>query len=179
MFPLRVQDAVGNTRTAAMDYRVLIPTLVTDENENRSATAFDVMGLVSGTATMGKITENLGDTLNNFRPVLSQDEIDQFFASPTIAAGAALLGDATTRGIYDYDRWRRDKSSQMPVYTATISRETHVSDPAPPDGLTVQLSFVHSDGFGRAIQTKSYAEPGPLVEQGPVVGRERVDCFQQ
>ncbi len=37
------------------------------------------------------------------------------------------------------------------------------------NGLKIQLSFSYSDGFGREIQKKIQAEPGPLVEGGPVV----------
>lgn len=35
-------------------------------------------------------------------------------------------------------------------------------------GLKTQLSFSYSDGFGREIQKKIQAEPGPLVEGGPI-----------
>ena len=50
-----------------------------------------------------------------------------------------------------------------------LSRETHASDPLPAGGLKVQLSVSYSDGFGREIQQKIPAEPGPVVEGGPVV----------
>jgi len=55
-----------------------------------------------------------------------------------------------------------------PLYAATIARETHVSDPAPADGLNVQISFSYSDGFGREIQ-KIPAEPGPVEQDGSLV----------
>ncbi len=35
------------------DYRVLQPALVMDPNRNRSAVAFDALGMVAGTALMG------------------------------------------------------------------------------------------------------------------------------
>src|SRR5213078_5220227 len=52
---------------------------------------------------------------------------------------------------------------------ATVVRETHVRAPLPPHGLKIQLSFSYSDGFGREIQKKIQAEPGPLVEDGPQI----------
>ena len=75
-----------------------------------------------------------------------------------------MLSDATTRIIYDVDRFRR---SGQPPFGATLARETHVSDPVPPDGLKVQVSFSYSDGFGREIQKKIQAEPGPLDLNDP------------
>ena len=51
-------DPVGNVTAAATDYRVLQPVEVTDANGNRAAVAFDALGLVAGTAVMGKTTEN-------------------------------------------------------------------------------------------------------------------------
>jgi hypothetical protein len=55
----------------------------------------------------------------------------------------------------------------QPVFAATLARETHVSDPLPPDGLKIQISFSYSDGFGREIQKKIQAEPGPLDLDDP------------
>ena len=53
----RTIDALGNTVTAEYDYRVLEPTEVTDPNGNRTAAAFDVLGLLVATAVMGKAQE--------------------------------------------------------------------------------------------------------------------------
>ncbi|HEU5239895.1 MAG TPA: hypothetical protein VFU37_22370, partial [Pyrinomonadaceae bacterium] len=68
-----------------------------------------------------------------------------------------LLKNATSRFIYDLDRYRR---CGAPPFAATLVRETHVSDPLPPQGLQVQVSFAYSDGFGREMQSKIQAEPG-------------------
>ena len=56
-------DAVGNTTIAQHDYRLLQPDLVTDPNGNRQAFAFDVRGMVTAMAVMGKTTESEGNTL--------------------------------------------------------------------------------------------------------------------
>ena len=54
--PVETRDALGNTIHAANDYRVLGPRLMTDPNGNRAEVAFDALGLVVGTAVMGKRT---------------------------------------------------------------------------------------------------------------------------
>ena len=49
------RDASDNRSTApGNDYRVLQPALVMDPNRNRTAVAFDALGMVVGTAVMGK-----------------------------------------------------------------------------------------------------------------------------
>jgi RHS repeat-associated protein len=184
--------ATNGSIESGNDYRTLQPALLTDANGNRSAVAFDGLGLVAGTAVMGKTSEKLGDTLDGFQADLTQHEIDQFFANPRGSSAAtltpeelaelhatpngplaaALLGNATTRIVYDLCLFARAPSTPAaprPTCAAIIARETHVSDLASDQASKLQLSFGYSDGFGREIQTKIQAEPGPVVEGGPAV----------
>ena len=161
--PVETIDPLGNVIRADFDYRVLSPRLITDLNGNRSEVAFDALGLVAGAAVMGKIGENLGDSLDGFSSDLTQAQLDAFFADPHGEA-LGLLGAATTRIVYDVERYF---ASQRPTFAATIARETHVSDLKPGERTKTQISLSYSDGFGREIQKKLQAEPGPLVEGGP------------
>lgn len=175
------RDALGNRVTVGernvdptqppvrvrQDYRVLQPALVMDPNRNCSEVAFDALGMVAGTAVMGKPEENPrpGDRLTAaFQADLTQTEIDQFFADPKGPIAATLLGDATTRIVYDLTAyWREpDSAKKPPVVAATLARETHASKPVPDGGLRIQVSLSYSDGFGREIQKKIQAEPGPV-----------------
>jgi RHS repeat-associated protein len=146
-------DAVGNTTTAHHDYRVLQPDLVTDPNGNRTAISFDSLGMITGTALMGKITEAVGDSLNAFVADLSDVEISSFLANP-LAEAAQLLKNATSRIVYDLNA--------QPAFAATISRETHVSDLSQGVESKLQISFSYSDGFGREFQRKIQAKPGDV-----------------
>ncbi len=166
--PVRTTDPLSNTVTASYDYRVLQPVETTDPNGNRTAVAFDTLGLVAGTAVMGKQSENLGDSLNGFSADLSQDQIDAFFGDPRGSIATELLGDASSRIVYDVTRFQRLGSS-APGFAATLSRETHASDPTPAEGLQIQVSLAYSDGFGRVVQSKAQAEPGPIAPDGVVV----------
>jgi len=165
-------DAVGNVVAASNDYRVLAPSLVTDANGNQTAVSFDLLGMVAGTAVMGKTTENLGDSLTGLAPDLTQPQIDDFYdaADPHTLAGA-LLANATTRIVYDVNRFWNSKTAAPndptqwePPFAATIARETHVSDLASGQSSKMQISFSHSDGFGREIQRKVQAEPDPATK---------------
>src|SRR2546427_8354438 len=77
---------------------------------------------------------------------------------------ATLLPDATTRVVYDLPAYGRepDPMKKPPAVAATLARETHASEPAPASGLRIQVSLSYSDGFGREIQKKIQAEPGPV-----------------
>jgi RHS repeat-associated protein len=174
---LETEDALQNTVTAGTrdsqgavtngnDYRLLQPALLTDPNGNQSTVAFDVLGLVAGTAVMGKNGE--GDTLQGFVADVSQAQLEAFFADPRGQA-AALLGKATTRILYDVERYLRSGDAAQPTFAATLARERHVSNLQPGEVSPVQVSLGYADGFGRAIQTKVQAEPGPVIAGGPVV----------
>jgi RHS repeat-associated protein len=170
-------DAVGNLMQAQNDYRVLAPALITDANGNQTAVQFDALGLVAGTAVMGKPGQNLGDTFATFTVDLTQAQIDAFFAAAdphTLAA--SLLGTATTRIIYNLQQFVESKQAApnnpaawQPAFAATLARETHVSDLAPGQSSAIQVNFSYSDGFEREIQQKLQADPGPVVDGGPVV----------
>ena len=167
---VETRDALGNRITVeANDYRILQPRLVSDPNRNQTEVAFDTLGMVVGTAVMGKPlpARAEGDTLSGFVTDLTQAQLDAFFGAADPHTNApVLLRDATTRIVYDLGRFRRtqqanpnDPTKWQPACAATLARETHVSAPLPPQGLKIQLSFSYSDGFGREIQKKIQAEP--------------------
>ncbi len=167
---VETRDALGNRVTVETnDYRVLQPRLVSDPNRNQTAVAFDTLGLVAGTAVMGKPLPALveGDSLIGFAADLTQAQLDSFHdAADPHASAAVLLQSATTRIIYDLDRFRRtqlanplDPTQWLAPYAATLARETHASAPLPPQGLKIQISCAYSDGFGREVQKKIQAEP--------------------
>jgi RHS repeat-associated protein len=162
-----VTDALGNQEAAQNDYRVLQPAMLTDPNGNRTVATFDALGLVAGTAIMGKASETLGDSLDGFAADLTPTQIAAFadaIDAPGMAAG--LLAQASTRVVYDLQRFAAsraavpaDPASWQPVFAATISRETHVSDLEAGQSSRLQLAFQYSDGFGRGVQIKRQAEP--------------------
>ena len=171
----KTEDALKNTVQAEYDYRVLQPNKVIDPNNNHTIVAFDILGLVAGTAIQGKLTDDAsesGDNLENFRSDLTQKEKDALFIEdPHIPAGN-LLNQATTRIIYDLDCFRKSKEANLndpdkwlPVYAATLARETHVNFPPVVDEAKIQISFSYSDGFGREIQKKIQAEKGKVPQR--------------
>jgi RHS repeat-associated protein len=170
-------DAVNNVVSSVNDYRVLAPTILTDANGNQAAVSFDALGMVTGTAVMGKAAQGLGDSPTGFAVDLTQSQVDGFYgANDPHTLAAPLLGNATTRLVYDVNRFYHtrtaapnDPTQWLPAFGATLARETHVSDLAQGQQSKIQISFSYSDGFGREIQKKLQAEPGPVVDKGPMV----------
>jgi RHS repeat-associated protein len=160
----RAVDPLENEVQACNDYRVLQPDQLTDSNGNYSMVAFDTLGLVVGTSVQsrGKLH---GDSFDQFEPDLSEGQIVGYFTQPH-DHGAALLGTATTRIIYDLWAYQRAVSQGietiMPPVAATLAREIHVTDLGDGESSPIRHSFLYSDGFGREVQTKVQAEPGEV-----------------
>jgi RHS repeat-associated protein len=159
------RDAQGNLTIAGNDYRVLQPRRLMDANRNRMAVAFDALGLVAGSAVMGKPPPAAveGDSLEGFAPDLDEAALSDHLAHP-LADPGALLTQATTRLVYDLFAYQRtqDQPNPQPAVVYTLVRETHAADLAPGEQTKMQHSFSYSDGFGREIQKKIQAEPGPV-----------------
>ncbi|MEZ4861706.1 MAG: SpvB/TcaC N-terminal domain-containing protein [Caldilineaceae bacterium] len=160
-------DALQNSVQAANDYRVLQPKLVTDPNVNRSEVAFDALGMVVGTAVMGKVGENKGDLIDaTFLPDLDDSTVSAHINQPLIDP-YDILQKATTRLVYDLFAYQhtKDDPQPQPAIVYTLARETHHFDLAPGAQTKVQHSFSYSDGFGREIQKKIQAEPGSAPQR--------------
>ncbi len=162
------RDSAGNLTLRGNDYRVLQPKLVMDPNRNRTAVAFDTLGMVVGTAVMGKPEENLGDTLAGFEADLAETVILDHLANP-LADPHAILQRATTRLVYDLFAYQRTKDQGEPqsAVVYTLARETHDADLSPGQQTKIQHGFAYSDGFGREVMSKIQAEPGPAPERDP------------
>ena len=157
---LKTEDALQNAVIALHDYRVLQPRQMTDPNGNRSEGAFDALGMVVATALRGKIDQNFGDLLEGFDTDPPLSDVQSFIANPQGDA-AELLGKATTRIVYDLDRFHR---CAQPPFASALARETHFFDPGGSQ-TKIQISFSYSDGFGREIQKKIQAEPGDAPQR--------------
>lgn len=164
----RVEDPLGNVLRVRNDYRVLKPVELTDPNGNRSAVAFDALGRVSGSAIMGSDAGE-GDNLDSFEADPAESDIEAFLADP-VAQGQRLLGNATTRIVYDpwaFVRSRVAGTPLQPGVVSTLSRETHAADLTADEVTRIQYSLVYHDGFGREVLTKARAEPGPTPVRDP------------
>jgi RHS repeat-associated protein len=174
LLPVDIRDPLQNRVTAgerdvqgnmapAIDYRVLQPRLVMDPNRNRSAAGCDALGMVVTTAVMGKPEESLGEWRFAFEADLPDSVALAHLQSP-LTNPQEIIGSATTRLVYDLFAYARNSTDPHPppAVVYVLARETHESDLQPGQTTKYQHSFTYSDGFGREIQQKAQAEPGPL-----------------
>lgn len=190
-----ISDARGNRTTAGErrpqgtawrnDYRVLAPAVVTDANGNRAAAAYDALGMVVGTAVLGKIDaagadEDVGDTLDGFAVDLPDDDIIDHVRNPADVP-LHVLGGASTRLLYDLDafhRWWRDTDDRTtggpPSAVLSLARERHLRGPDGTPTPRVRATLTYSDGLGREIGRKARVDAGPLTDGGPDAERRWV-----
>jgi RHS repeat-associated protein len=156
----RLPNGNLDTTKPGNDYRVLQPWRMMDPNRNRTQVAFDALGMVVGTAIMGKPEETLGDSLDGFEADLTEAVVLNHLANP-LADPHAILGRATTRLVYDLFAYHRTKDQPDPqsAVVYTLACATHDADLDLGQTTKVQHSFSYSDGFGREIQKKIQAEP--------------------
>jgi RHS repeat-associated protein len=145
-------DAAQNTTLAQGNYRVLRPWLVTDPNLNRNGVRYDPLGMITATATMGKLLPDGTD---------EGDHLDTSTAEPS------PHDDPTTRlayGLSAYATWAanpaHDPDHPQPAWVQTQARVLHKNPKTP----WIQ-SYAYSDGLGRIALTKAQAEPGQAPER--------------
>ena len=154
-------------KVSGQDYRVMQPYVITDPNRNRSAVRFDALGMVVGTAVMGKREENLGDSLDGLQPDVPEPDLADLIEKSVNGDSQALIEHASTRLVYDLFAYARTRSlaDPQPTVVYTLARETHHADLQGDEQPKIQHSFSYSDGFGREIQQKVGAEPGPVPKR--------------
>ena len=169
---VETRDALGNRRR-----RVGRPTTTACCSRAWSATptatatevAFDTLGMVVGTAVMGKPlpAPAEGDTLAGFVADLTRGAARRILRRRRPARrGAAArrrhhAHRLRPRSLPAHAAGEPDDptSGSPPAPRRSPARPTSAT-PLPPQGLKIQLSFSYSDGFGREIQKKIQAEPG-------------------
>lgn len=160
----RTVDAAENATTVTdVDLRTLAPLRIVDRNGNAARVLCDELGLVKATALEGKMPGD-ADSLAGLTGVgTPQDDaaVAAFLAATTssevTSIAASLLQQASSRQVYDLDRFRSSGGAQPPL-VATIVRERH-ADPF----SAVQVTFEYSNGAGQVEMTKAPAEAGPAV----------------
>ena len=169
LFIRQTKDALDNVVSVEeFDFRTLAAKKVKDINANLTEVAIDTLGLVVGTAIMGKGDD--ADDLVNFDTDLTPQQVQDFFADP-FTQGSKLLQHATTRLVYDF--------TTIPCSIGTIAREEHHKNNPNPK---LQYSFEYSGGLGNVVLKKIQAEQGDAPHrdsQGKLVKKPNGDLDLQ
>lgn len=157
------EDRLGNrTEVVEFDFRVLAPRLMKDINNNLSEVGFDILGMPTIMALLGKGGD--ADNLTGMNLAALNPETDakiEFFVTQDYSAGQARgwLGSASARHLYYFGETIQNGKTlwgQHPPCAAGIVREQHAAaNPNSP----VQTTFEYSDGSGNLLVKKIQAEP--------------------
>ncbi|KAE8309263.1 virulence plasmid 65kDa B protein-domain-containing protein [Aspergillus transmontanensis] len=151
ILPVKKTDAVGNEVLFRNDYLHLKPALVTDPNENQTASIFDPCGRVVGIARMGKDGQGVGDSLDGFAATLTKDQLNSFLDDPSGPITQELIGKAGRRTIY-HDLYDASRTPAVPAFYAELIRQTHYADSA---SSAVSVHITYLNGSGQSIQDVS------------------------
>ena len=153
--PSRARDPFGQTTTVTHDRYDLLAREVRDPLGN----------LVSADLDYRVLQPWQVYDPNRNRNAVCFDELGMTVATAVMgkegAAEGDTLDDPTTKLLYDLHAWM---DRRTPTFVHTFAREQHGSQ-----NPRWQESYSYSDGFGREIQKKIQAEPGPLLPGGPAV----------
>ncbi|MBX3255088.1 MAG: hypothetical protein KF862_13175 [Chitinophagaceae bacterium] len=145
-------DPVDNEiKVLAVNYRALLPYLLSDVNENRSGVRFDELGLVTHTFVMGKAGEFAGDFLDTASLELSDKD------DPTSSLA--------------YDLMYFSSGGILPNRTRSLVREQHHfvqtedNHEEVANNIRWQESYSYSDGSGHEVLKKVQAEPGDAPQR--------------
>jgi RHS repeat-associated protein len=159
--PHRFSDPFGNVATVAYDDDNLLMTRTTDRMGNTVSAVNDYRVLQPTEVT----------DPNRNRRAVQFDELGMVTATAVMGkvgetdpeAMGDTLTDPTTRLEYGLFEW---VDHGRPAFVRTLARERHRA----PD-TRWQETWAYWDGFGRELQRKALAEPGPLIPGGPTVQR--------
>lgn len=162
-------DPVGNmTRVRQFNFRVLTPAELEDINSNRSQMYFDVLGLPTAMARLGKGME--ADSLSGFDDGLAHPDLADltaFFNGGVYdeAQARQWLGNATARYVYHLGETAEADGTltwgTQPAAACSIMREQHQAALDPGQISPLQVGFEYSDGMGTVLVQKVQAEPDP------------------
>ena len=161
--PRRFVDPFGNAAKVDYDAYDLIAFETTDAAGNTVTTQIvdETDAVIGGIDYRVLAADGITDPNGN-RAAVVFDELGLVTATAQMGKPGAGEGDTsddpTTTFTYELLRFANEGK---PVRVTGRARETHG------DSLTRwQTSYSYSDGFGREIQKKIQAEPGPVVEGG-------------
>ena len=162
---LAITDGLGNVKQGLIDYNLLEPYQMIDENDNIAEVLYDALGVAIVSTHQGTLLDR-SNTLQKYGFERIADytrRTDESFGN-ILANPAIYIQQASTFLFYDFDIW---KTGSKPVRSIQLTRENLRHDGAGTIDAVPRLIIEvdYQDGFGRAIQNKRKVEPGPAIQR--------------
>lgn len=165
-----MEDAMGNKMLFTNNYEQLQPETIIDHNQNVQQAIISPLGQTTAVALLGKGNELERDSLDGVEAEVSPADIDALLADPSGAVTRRLLGNASTRSIFFFDRFQR----WLPTGSSAISNTTSTCPCHRPAGVielardrssyqspdpTIRVTVNYLTGFGEKLQMVTLSEP--------------------
>ena len=162
-------DAASNRTLAEIDYQTpnFSPRRVIDPNDNVTEVYLDPLGAVIASSVQGMVGQAVvGDApLAEYQTAVNGYSVLHTPLEEILKKPEAYLQNATSFFAYDLFAWHERR---QPPRTLDLQRTRHVFERSPqtasgtigqPNQIIQTINY--ADGFGRALQSKQNAEPGP------------------
>ena len=167
LLPQQSLDALSCSTSFSNNYVHLSPSQITDLNGNRVQYCFDTLGTAVGVAHLGKVDEQIGDSLDGFQNVLDHTKIISFLQDP-LRMAPILLANAGIRKIYNPERICTRNAETVPAFEATITRDKHFRE----EDAKIMVEIIYLDGHGEPLQTVTLVDQKEKASQWRVSGWE-------
>jgi RHS repeat-associated protein len=162
---VQITDPLGGSEKSEIDYNVVAPYKLTDQNDNRTEVLYDALGVSIASFGLGTILDETG-TLQKYGNGALLDFLvrnDTSFEN-IIARPLDYLQQADSYFFYEFDNWDRDNK---PLRSLSVNRESLVHDGTGIIRLetNVQIGLAYIDGFGRTLQSKQKIESGLAIKR--------------
>ncbi len=162
---VEIRDPLGNISKSGIDYNLVEPHQLTDQNNNLTEVLYDALGVAIASFSLGSVLDE-NNNLQNYGNGLLSDYVtrDDVSFNNILAKPNDYLQQADSYLFYEYDNWDNDKK---PLRSISVNREDLIHDGTGNItlGTKVQISFGYIDGFGRTLQSKQKVEPGIAIKR--------------
>jgi len=162
---IEINNPLGNLNKGEIDYNIIEPYRLIDQNDNISEVLYDSLGVIIASFSLGTVLDenNIIQKYGNGRLSEYSVRTDESFES-IIANSKDYLQQADTYFFYQLDNG--DKNDK-PLCSISINRENLIHDGKGNIAAdsNVQISLTYIDGFGRTLQSKQKVEPGNAIKR--------------
>ncbi|MBX2968267.1 MAG: hypothetical protein KF803_02765 [Cyclobacteriaceae bacterium] len=162
---IEITDPLGNVTKGTIDYNIVEPCKLIDQNDNVSEVLYDPLGVAVVTTHQGTVLDDsntvkkYGNNLIDDYAKRNDESFDNILASPS-----NYLQQADSFLYYDFDCWRIENK---PLRSIRLTRENLVHDGKGnvDNAFKILIGLDYQDGYGRIIQSKQKVEPGQAIQR--------------
>lgn len=162
---VEIKDPLGNITRGEIDYNIIEPFRLIDQNDNISEVLYDPLGVVIASFNQGTVLDKT-NTLQKYGSGLLSDysNIAGVNFEILLANPANYLQKADNYFYYDFEAW---VTKNKPLSSINIAHEKLLHDGE--GNITIdtdiQISIDYIDGFGRTLQSKQKVESGSAIKR--------------